>query len=358
MLKSLLKKIIPERGIWFLAESLESFKFFINRIIKSNTFFVAISLSFNKNYIREHKAFLEGAFIYENSRKKNSLNIHFLRRNVHRIEKGMIMRPRRSEFAVRFIYQTVVAFKVLVENNKNDFLRSEFDWSFQVLDQYFKIVSSQNVNYIKANEIFKSLSEHFNVDKATVKLPFPNSNAISKVTFDDFLDLNISRKSVRWFSKKTVPSELINKALNVALQSPSSCNRLPYRYFISNTDLKLTNEIANVSPGTIGWSENIPAIAVLVGQQRAFSNVANRHSIYVDSCLSVMPFVLALESLGLRTCLINWADIPENEDKMKGLLGLGEDEKVIVSIAIGYPEHEGYVAYSQRKYINEISQFI
>lgn len=358
MLKQLLKKIIPEKGIWYLSDSLENIKFFYNKILKSNSFFIALSLCFNKNYIREHKAFLEGAFIYENSRRKNNVNVHFLRRNIHRIEKGMIMRPRREEFAIRFVYQTTSAYKALVESSNQNMSTSELDWSYQVLKKYFELVSSNHTNYKKAKEIFESLFVNQIFERNCEKVPFLNNKTPVKVSFEDFLELNKKRKSVRWFSEQPIPSQLIEKALEVAAQSPSSCNRSPYRYFISNSNKTLTSSIANISPGTVGWSENIPAIAVLVGQQRAFSNIANRHSIYVDGCLSVMPFVLALESLGLSTCLINWADIPSNEDKMKNLLDLGKDEKVIVSIAIGFPEPEGFVAFSQRKYINEISKFV
>ena len=71
-----------------------------------------------------------------------------------------------------------------------------------------------------------------------------------------------------------------------------------------------------------------------------------------------MPFVLALESLGVSTCLINWADIPSRENRMNKILSLGKDEKVILSIAFGYAEESEKVAFSQRKYINEISIFL
>lgn len=360
MLKPLLKRVIPERGIWYLADLLEGFKFFAIKLQKNNSLFVAASLFFSKNYIREHQAFLEGAFIYEKSRRTNGVNVHFLRRNIHRIEKGMIMRPRREEFAIRFVFQTTIAFKALLEDSKrtNDFSASEIEWSYQVLRKYFEIVNSQHPNYQNAKQVFDSLEFGEPGGEACVRVPFLNEQRMINVNYGDFLELNKKRKSVRWFSDQHVPSDTIEKALAVAAQTPSSCNRLPYRYFISNADKDLTSRIAKISPGTVGWYENIPAIAVLVGRQRAFSNVVNRHSIYVDGCLSVMPFVLALETMGLATCLINWADIPSNEDEMSSLLGLSKDEKVIVSIAIGFPEAQGFVAYSQRKSTTEISKFI
>ena len=165
---------------------------------------------------------------------------------------------------------------------------------------------------------------------------------------NDFFNLNKKRKSVRWFKDIYIPDEIFNKALRIASLSPSSCNRLPFRYIVSNKDKDFTLKLATISQGTVGWGDNIPSIVVLVGKQRAFSHTPNRHSIYVDSCLSVMPFVLALETLGLNSCIINWADIPAREKKMNNLLSLDRDEKVILSIAVGYGEASSKVAFSAR----------
>jgi hypothetical protein len=40
-----------------------------------------------------------------------------------------------------------------------------------------------------------------------------------------------------------------------------------------------------------------------------------------------MPFLLALESLGVSTCLINRADIPSRESEINKILTLAKDEK-------------------------------
>lgn len=353
-MKKILKKIIPEYVIWKLTEKLEEFRIVKARIIKSNSLFVGISLLLSKNYICEHRSFLEGAYIYELSKKKNLKNISFLRRNIHRLEKGMIMKPRRGEFGVRFILQTVRSFKAYVESS--ELKGSEYVWAYQVLREYFRIVKSNNINYRNALDLFNGIE--FEIDENIErKIPLKPSD-ISLIRYQDFHDLNSSRYSVRWFKEKNVQDEILEKALSVAVLSPSSCNRSPYRYVISNKEPSLTEEIARVSSGTDGWAQNIPCIAVLVGKQSAFSNVSNRHSIYVDSTLSVMPFVLALKTMGVSTCLINWADIPSNEDRMRKLLSLTSDEKIIISIAIGYQDDDSLVPYSQKKNVSEISNFI
>lgn len=356
MIKKFIKKVLPTNLIWSLVSFNDSLRLVKIKIIKSNRLFVVLDLAFSTNYYREHKSYLEGAYNYEKSIKNNTINVSFLRRNIHRIEKGILMKPRRDVFALRFILPTVVAFSVLAKKTILD--RSEYKWAYQVLREYFKIVKSNHGNYLKAFDIFdkfNSITPHIVKDKM---IPYVISDNKSNIVYEDLLNFTKKRKSVRWYKKKEISNEIIEKALKIASLSPSSCNRLPYRYIVSNKDFNMTKKISDISAGTIGWSHNIPGIAVLVGKQSAFTNVSNRHSIYVDSTLSVMPFILALESLGLNTCLINWADIPARERKMNELLSLKKDEKVILSIAFGYADVSEKVAFSQRKYINEISDFI
>lgn len=355
MLKQIIKKLLPKDLVWKLASFKEKFDLFKKKMIKSNRLFIMMSLFFNEKYYREHKSFLEGSFRYDNAVQRRLINESFLRRNIHRIEKGMLMKPRRDVFALRFILPTVQAFIVFVEQRKRT--TSEYQWAYQVLKRYFQLVESKHTQFLEARELFNGI-EISDVEKTEEqKIPF-KVNKSNTIKLDDFYKLNSSRKSVRWYSDKPVPKESIDKALEIASLAPSSCNRSPYRYIICNNNKELIQKIAKIPAGTVGWYSNIPAIAVLVGKQSAFTNLANRHSIYVDATLSVMPFVLALETIGISSCLINWADDKGRDKRMREALGMSEDECVIVSISMGYADDSEMVAYSQRKYNNEISEYI
>src|SRR5690606_19543880 len=122
--------------------------------------------------------------------------------------------------------------------------------------------------------------------------------------------------------------ELIDRALEVAVQAPSACNRQPYHFRIFDTPERV-REIASIPMGTRGFSDNFPAVAVVVGEQRAYFDERDRHVIYIDASLASMGFILALESLGLASCCINWPDMEPQESRMKAALGLGPDERVI-----------------------------
>src|SRR5690606_20427066 len=66
---------------------------------------------FTSGFSYEHQAVLKGRIAYYQSLKNIGESCVLLRRNTHRLEKGLIMRPRRAVFAESFILETVVALK-------------------------------------------------------------------------------------------------------------------------------------------------------------------------------------------------------------------------------------------------------
>ena len=111
---------------------------------------------------------------------------------------------------------------------------------------------------------------------------------------------------------------------------------------------------ASLAMGTVGFAENIPALAVVVGDLSCYQEYRDRHLIYIDASLAAMQFMLALETLGLSTCPINWPDIEVREQKMQKLLNLPAFQRPVMLIAIGYADPEALIAYSQKKDVEQL----
>ena len=307
---------------------------------------------FSKKFRREHQAVLSGRLKYLVDIQFNRNQRYLLRRNIHRLEKGLLMRPRRDLFGQSYILETVESYVLAMSRQNID--PQELEWVESVLSQYFSEVKAHPV-IDDAKKKFMSLDiqERIIGQRIPYKKGFTSNLAVS---YDDLFSLAFSRKSVRWYLQKSVPHELIDKAIALAGLSPSACNRQPFGFRIfSNPDI--TRQIAELPMGTFGFSHNIPAIAVIVGDLSAFISERDRHLIYIDSSLACMLFVLALETLGMSSCILNWPDIAEREEKMTRLLNLGVEERPIMLIAIGYPDPDGMVAYSQRKTLGEIRRY-
>ncbi|UOM37187.1 nitroreductase family protein [Acuticoccus sp. I52.16.1] len=186
-------------------------------------------------------------------------------------------------------------------------------------------------------------------DAAAPRIPYARDLAEPPpVAYADLLALARRRRSVRWFRPEPVPRALFERALAVAAQSPSACNRQPFVFRVFD-DAAMVRAVADTAMGTRGYAHNVPMIAVLVGQQRHFFDARDRHLVYIDGALAAMALVLALETLGLASCLVNWPDIEAREAALAALIGLEADERPVMLIAIGHPDPDGLVPFSAKK---------
>ncbi|HBS78218.1 MAG TPA: nitroreductase-like protein, partial [Pseudomonas sp.] len=73
------------------------------------------------------------------------------------------------------------------------------------------------------------------------------------------------------------------------------------------------------------------------------------HVVYIDGSLAAMQLMLALESLGLSSCSINWPDVEERERQLAKILGLTYQERTVMLLAVGYADPTGGIPYSDKK---------
>jgi nitroreductase len=159
--------------------------------------------------------------------------------------------------------------------------------------------------------------------------------------------LSRTRRSVRWFSEQPVPRQLIDRALRVAMEAPSACNRQPFRYEVFDSH-ELVQMVGSVPKGTPGWLHQIPVFIVIVGKFEAFRFERDRHVPYIDGSLSAMSFIYALEVQGLSSCCVNFPDFPDTEKRMSQSIGLPPWERALMCLAVGYPDTSERVAYSEK----------
>ena len=297
---------------------------------------------FSTAYRRERRAVLAGMLSHMKDLKGDA-SLFLLRRNVHRIEKGLVMPKRRPIFAAEYIGETVDYYKKCVARWPSDAYPAEVHWAAEVLHLYFTAVTS--------HPLVDPAREEFLAAAPPPKheaVPYRRAHPDIPVTPEALQRLAGQRKSVRTYLQKPVPRELVDRAIKIAALSPSSCNRQPVHYRIYDEG-PLLRDMAALPLGTVGFAENIPMICALTGDLSAYMYERDRHSIYVDGCLSAMLFMLALETVGLASCPLNWAEIDSLDRKLERLIGIPSHERCIVFIAIGYADPDGLVAYSEKK---------
>ncbi|MDO6444324.1 nitroreductase family protein [Colwellia sp. 1_MG-2023] len=321
-------------------------KSILSRYMAKNRFTSALYyFIFDFQYHREQQATLAGKNTYQANEGVFEKSSALLRRNTHRLEKGLIMVPRKPIFAESYIIETVNCLSQCLHLNTIE--PAELKWAQDVLEKYFKSVDHCSV-IKQANELFEKLPL-VDSQSSIQSIPYLYSERIiSNIDSKALHQLFKQRRSTRWFDNKPVDIQVIKQAVEMASQAPSACNRQPFQFY-TITDAKKASKIAAIPMGTKGFAENIQALLVIVGDLSAYPKERDRHVIYIDGGLVAMQLMLAFESLGLSTCPINWPDIELYEKQMDKALSLEKHQRPIMLMAVGYGEKDGGIPFSQKK---------
>jgi len=150
----------------------------------------------------------------------------------------------------------------------------------------------------------------------------------------DLMDAIKTRRSVRRYKPTPVPESLLRDVLNAARLAPSACNAQPWRFVIArNEETKL--KLAAASNGQ-KFIAQAPIVIVACGiPDDAFPTVGGYMSSHViDVTIAVDHLTLAAQAAGLGTCWI----ASFKEDKVREILGIPEDVRVVALTPLGYPD--------------------
>ncbi|NIJ54978.1 nitroreductase family protein [Dyadobacter arcticus] len=271
------------------------------------------------------------------------------------------MKPRRDLFGKEYITETIDSFEAIWNLGKDDKANPQIKWFYDVLNEYFSTINLSHPVIATEEARFKRIinempSTAFKTQTAK-SIPYHRAKQpVNNVNYAQFYDLCKQRRSVRWFLDKPVPRELIDNAILAANQAPSACNRQPFEFRIFD-DPEMVKKVVQLPMGTSGYGHSIPVMIVLVGNLDAYFDERDRHVIYIDASLASMSFMLALESMDLSSCSINWPDIEARESKMHSFLNLKPYQRPIMCMGIGYPDPDGLIAYSEKRPLHQIRKY-
>lgn len=227
---------------------------------------------------------------------------------------------------------------------------------YSVLVNYFSVTaSSEHQLIMQARNKFREAVTF--VDTAEPESgPHMAEVPMATVKIDDLELLATGRRSVRWFTSEPVARDLVDRAVRIAAESPTACNRQPYRFEIFDDPASIA-KVAAIPMGTDGYDHQIPGLIVIIGNLAAFFDTRDRHLIYIDGCLAAMGLIYGLEAQGVNSCCINWPDLPDREAEMRRLLGMEPHERVVMLVAYGYADPEALVPFSAKRQVDEIRRY-
>lgn len=168
----------------------------------------------------------------------------------------------------------------------------------------------------------------------------------------EFQDVVYARRSIREFLEDPVHNEDIAKAVQIAMQAPSVCNRQPARvHLIEN--IAAMRAALDLQGGFRGYKLP-PKLLLVTSDISAFVGAVERNQAFIDGGLFMMLLLLGLEQMGLGSCSLNTAMNGEREDAIRKILGIPENEVFISFVAVGYFDPAVLTPKSTRLPVDEV----
>ena len=195
-----------------------------------------------------------------------------------------------------------------------------------------------------------------------------------------FLTKIISRRSVRDFSNKAVPIELITNAIKAAASAPSGANKQPW-YFVIVSDPQIKKEIRLAAEkeekafynyrASDEWLKDLEPFET--NSSKPFLEIASslivvfkktydvrekqkKKNYYVNESVGISCGVLlaALHNSGLATL----THTPSPMGFLERILGRPKNEKAFLLIPVGFPAKDARVPILNKKSFKEICKIL
>lgn len=252
-------------------------------------------------------------------------------KDYHRVEKGLSLRAPKTTFGLEVQKRLELGIKL---SNPADAYVSSAEGSLAAIREW-------NANGTIDPEIAPQSKDLPHTPKA-------HSNALTAS------DLFLTRRSVRNFDEsRSVPTSLMETAVELAGNTPSVCNRQPWRVTFMN-DPESVAKVLNLQNGNAGFAASVPAVAVITVDCRLFAGAGERNQRWVDGGLFAMSLVYALHSLKVQTCMLNWSMSNTSSRAMRKALDLAPYEDIVALVAVGYGPESYRVARSPRRLSREL----
>ena len=328
-MRKLLKRFIPKN----ILERLQKYR--IAYHFKSYT-------AYDENIFLKHSNIL-----YQDTQSKHIGKIVL---TYHIIEKGLTMPDMRPGFGKERMELLIDECLYYHKNYDKD--NTQFLHALSVIAEY-KRVHSENKFNLDAELVRKidRLLEHTNNIPITEQIKTTKDAFFStqNAPFDKFSE---SRHSVRHFEGK-VESAQINKAVELAQNAPSACNRQPTRiHIIENREL--IDKVLEIQKGSRGFGHLADKLLVVTANLSGYQSAEERNCAYVDGGMYAMNLLYALHFNLVASCSLNWCRSPYDDSKMRELVNIPESEIIILLIACGNVPEEFKLANSKRNPYEEI----
>lgn len=276
--------------------------------------------------------------------------------HAHAIEKGLSrtnFRPGFGKIAVPGLAKEMNAWLAAGRSKQDTFLQS----AAAVMKSYFRCHDTLKWDVSEFRQMFTGTAQKL-IDDCTHQeggvLPAAQIRELMGELGGDrnFIEVMYGRRSVREFTREPVQDEDIARAVQIAMQAPSVCNRQGARVH-QFEDPRIIKPVLDLQGGFSGY-DLPPRLLLITADLDAFLFAAERNQPFIDGGLFMMGLLLGLTQVGLGSCSLNTAMGIERENKIRKIIAIPDNEVFISFVAVGHFDPEIQVPRSKRMEVDKV----
>lgn len=278
--------------------------------------------------------------------------------HAHAIEKGLSRSDFRAGFgkiAVPGLAKEMNAWVTTGRDLDDPFFQS----SCAVMQTYFQRHAALGADVSHFRELFSPESQT-QIDNCThqeggvIAANLEREPVAKNEAERSFIDVMYGRRSVREFTSEPVRDDEIARAVQIAMQAPSVCNRQGARVHQFENP-QIIKSVLDIQGGFNGY-QMPPRLLLVTADLDAFLFAPERNQPFVDGGLFMMSLLLGLTQVGLGSCSLNTAMGIEKERKIRELIDIPDHEVFISFVAVGHYDEKVLVPRSKRTNIDHVLQ--
>ena len=267
----------------------------------------------------------------------------------HRLEKGLCIRNPRKGWG----YDKAEKLVDLIVQEKQHDRPDEFAISIgqAVLSAYVNAKKSD----VKESGLVEKLEKKIAENGISLFIDETRGGAVlirKEDMINDFDEnLFFSRHSVRDFADTDVDPAILEHAINMALCSPSACNRQATQIYVINGDDRVKAGSSN--------EYHANKYLIFTSNINAFT-VSELNDWIVSSSIFAGYLSLALHACGVGSCFFRKDIICEStyNNNIRKMCNIPDDEEIVLEMAIGNYKNEFLVPVSCRRNARDIIHYL
>lgn len=280
-----------------------------------------------------------------------------VRRNImffaHAVEKGLSHSNFRPKFGIGALTSLSKNLDLWYDFNKFDDVF--FNIGLATIKQYFVKHESLDIEFEDRRSLFTPRVLKL-IDSSTGDLggvDVIDSRELNEVLQSkSLLDVMKRRRSLREWADSNVDLEKIKSAIEIALTTPSVCNRQNTNVYVVTEPDKIDRAL-KAQGGMVGF-KNPPVLILVTNDTKGATFFTERNQSFIDGGLFTMSLLLGLEYERLAAVCLHTMVGTREDFQIREVLDVPESESLITFIAVGNRKEHMLTPHSQRITVDDV----